>query len=139
MQKTIGQAAEESGIGIETIRYYEREGIIPKVERAGNGRRQFGSIDVSRLKFLKRFRSLGFSIPDIIVLQELAYSNGGNCQKAASIGERNLEIVQAKIFELQEIEAALKNLVRQCAEYPAQCPMLLELETPLNEKRLVDR
>ena len=133
MQITIGHAAEESGVGIETIRYYEREGITPRIERARNGRRQFSRIDISRLKFIKRFRSLGFSIPDIKVLQELAYSEGSNCQKAASIGERNLDIVQSKISELQEIEAALKKLVRQCAENPDQCPMLSEIQLPLND------
>ena len=135
MQITIGHAAEESGVGIETIRYYEREGITPRIERARNGRRQFSRIDISRLKFIKRFRSLGFSIPDIRVLQELAYSKGSNCQKAASIGERNLDIVQSKISELQEIEAALKKLVRQCAENPDKCPMLSELQLPLNDGR----
>lgn len=127
MQRTIGQASDESGIGIETIRYYEKEGIIPTVGRGANGRRQFGDTDLSRLKFIKRFRSLGFSIPDIRSLQQLAYTSNNSCKKAASIGKRNLNVVRAKISELQEIEIALDNLVKQCAKNPEKCPMLSEL------------
>jgi len=132
MQRTIGQASEDSGIGIETIRYYEKEGIIPPISRHPNGRRLFDLGDISRLRFIKKFRSLGFSIPDIRNLQQLAFSNGNNCEKAASIGERNLEVVRAKIFELQEIEAALIELVQQCAQNPEKCPMLSELQMSSN-------
>ena len=128
MQKTIGQASEESGIGIETIRYYERENIIPSVGRGTNGRRQFDNGDISRLKFIKRFRSLGFSITDIRSLQKLAFSNDNNCEKAATIGERNLKVVRSKISELREIEAALVDLVEQCQSNPEKCPMLAELQ-----------
>lgn len=129
MLRTIGQASEESGVGIETIRYYEREGIIPAIDRAENGRRQFDASCISRLKFIKRFRSLGFSIKDIKSLQQLAFTKGNNCEKAARIGERNLEVVLAKIRELKEIETALEKLVQQCANNPTECPMLSELQT----------
>lgn len=128
MQKTVGQASRESGIGIETIRYYEKEGIIPSIGRGANGRRQFSKSDISRLKFIKRFRSLGFSIPDIRNLQELAFSNDNNCERASSIGQRNLEVVRAKISELQEIERVLVELVQQCETNPENCPMLTDLQ-----------
>lgn len=95
--RTIGQASKESGVGIETIRYYEREGIVPKANRASNGRRQYSIEDVSRLKFIKRFRSLGFPISDISSLLKLAFQSQNNCQEALAIGERNLEIVRLKI------------------------------------------
>ena len=133
MRKTVGKASQESGIGIETIRYYEREGIIPPINRSANGRRQFSDRDISRLKFIKRFRPLGFSIPDIRNLQELAFSNDNNCEKAASIGERNLELVRAKISEFQMIELALVDLVDQCARNPKKCPMLAELQAVSND------
>lgn len=135
MQKTIGQAADDSGVGIETIRYYEREGIIPPIGRHSNGRRQFSGSDISRLIFIKRFRSLGFSTPDIRNLQQLAFSDDNNCEKAASIGARNLEVVRAKISELQEIETALVELVQQCSQIPENCPMLAELQRPSNNGR----
>ena len=90
MQKSISYASRESGIGIETIRYYEREGIIPKVDRIANGRREFSKKDISRLKFIKRFRSLGLPIQDIRNLQELAFTNESSCEKAATIAEHNL-------------------------------------------------
>lgn len=135
MRKTIGQASEESGIGIETIRYYEKENIIPPVGRGTNGRRQFDNGDISRLKFIKRFRSLGFSIPDIRSLQKLAYSNNNSCEKASSIGQHNLEVVRAKISELQKIEMALVELVQQCETNPEKCPMLSELQMASMEGR----
>lgn len=136
MQKTVGQASRESGIGIETIRYYEREGIIPAVNRGANGRRQFGSSDIARLKFIKRFRSLGFSIPDIRSLQELAFASNNNCEKAASIGERNLEGVRGKVSELQKIEMALLDLVRQCKDNPEKCPLLADLQMATMDSRV---
>ena len=135
MHKTIGQASKDSGIGIETIRYYEKEGIVPSVGRGTSGRRQFSNSDISRLKFIKRFRSLGFSIPDIRSLQKLAFSNDNSCEKASSIGQRNLEVVRAKITELQKIEMALVELVQQCETNPEKCPMLSELQMAAIEGR----
>ena len=122
--KTIGQASTESGVGIETIRYYEREKIIPKASRASNGRRIYGIEDVSRLKFIRRFRSLGFPISDISSLLKLAFQPQNNCQEALVIGERNLEIVRQKIAELQGVERALGDLVQKCSKNPTKCPML---------------
>lgn len=124
---SIGKASKESGVGIETIRYYEREGIVPKAKRTKNGRRDFATEDISRLKFIKRFRSLGFSIADISSLQQLAFSSQNNCPEAASIGRRNLAIVRDKITELQKVEQALADLVEQCARNPDICPMLEDL------------
>jgi len=121
--KTIGQASKESGVGIETIRYYEREEIIPKASRASNGRRQYDIEDISRLNFIKRFRSLGFPISDISSLLKLACQTQSNCQEALVIGERNLEIVRRKIAELQAVERALGDLVQKCSKNPATCPM----------------
>ncbi|MGI9355797.1 MAG: MerR family transcriptional regulator [Rhizobiaceae bacterium] len=121
---SIGQASKESGVGIETIRYYEREGIIPKANRTSNGRRVYAREDISRLKFIKRFRSLGFPISDISSLLMFAFSPQNTCQEASIIGERNLEIVRQKIDKLQHVERVLGDLVKQCSRNPAKCPML---------------
>lgn len=125
--KMIGQASKMSGVGIEAIRYYEREGIVPEIRRAPNGRREYANEDISRLKFIKRFRSLGFPVADILSLQKLAFDKHNNCQEAAAIGERNLTVVREKIVELQQIEKALRDLVQHCSENPEVCPMLEDL------------
>ncbi len=122
--KPIGMASRESGVSIETIRYYEREGVVPAAERAGNGRRLYAEDDIARLRFVKRCRSLGFPINDIKHLQDLAFSAGNNCREAARIGTRNLIAVRRKISELTRMESALQQLVEACAEGPEECPML---------------
>ncbi|MCD9150154.1 MerR family transcriptional regulator [Pseudophaeobacter flagellatus] len=71
----IGEASRQSGIGIETIRYYEREGIVPKPERAANNRRLYSVHDVGRLRLLKKCRDLGFPLADAKTLIDL--SEGG--------------------------------------------------------------
>lgn len=127
MPKTIGQASQESGVGIETIRYYERENIVPTFKRGSNGRRIFEDEDIVRLRFIKRFRLLGFSIEDIQNLQKLTFDVGNNCKKAAAIGRRNLAIVQEKISDLQRIEGALNKLICECERNPRICPILSDL------------
>ena len=102
--KPIGAASRESGVGIETIRYYEREGIVPPARRSENGRRYYSEKDISRLRFVKKGRNLGFSIVDIKSLQELAFAKGNTCEEAAGIGKRNLQAVRLKIAELQRME-----------------------------------
>lgn len=122
--KPIGSAARESGVGIETIRYYEREGIVPPADRAENGRRLYSDQDISRLKFVKKSRGLGFSIADIKSLQALAFAQRNSCEEAAEIGARNLQAVRQKIEDLRRMEDALEALVSECQKRPANCPML---------------
>ena len=122
--KLIGAASSESGVGIETIRYYEREGIVPPAKRSENGRRFYSDEDISRLRFVKKSRGLGFSIADIRSLQELATTDRSTCEVAAEIGARNLQAVRQKISELQRMESALQKLVSECQERPIHCPML---------------
>lgn len=122
--KSIGLASIESGVAIETIRYYERDGIVPAAERATNGRRLYSPSDISRLKFVKRCRLLGFSTADIKSFQKLAFSSTNTCEEAAEIGAKNLISVKKKISELKDMERSLQSLVLQCQERPARCPML---------------
>ncbi len=126
--KTIGYASKESGVGIETIRYYEREGVIPPVDRTENGRRSYSDADVDRLRFIKRCRALGFSISSIRNLQQLAFSKTNSCEDAAKIGRNNLNSVRSKIDELRQMETALTHLVTQCERSPDRCPMLEGLD-----------
>ena len=123
----ISKASELSGVGIETIRYYEREGITQEPDRTAAGRRVYDAQTVAQLRFVKRCRELGFSIADIKTLLKLSHSDNETCEEAGAIGVRNLELVRTKIADLKRMEAALAELVASCHKGSKECPMLKEL------------
>lgn len=123
----IGKASKLSGVGIEAIRYYEREGITPKPDRTAGGRRDYNAEIVSRLRFVKRCRELGFSILDIKMLLNLSYSGDATCEEAWNIGTENLALVRSKISDLKRMERALAELIGSCRKGQIACPMLKEL------------
>lgn len=123
----IGVAAQRSGVGIEAIRYYEREGVIPAAARASNGRRMYDDASIARLLFVRRCRDLGFSIQEVKALLSLSLSKANNCRDASRIGKLHLDEVRGKIADLKMLEAALVELLGNCADGKAHCPMLLQL------------
>ena len=123
----IGEAAKRSGVAIETIRYYEREGIVPAAERSANGRRRYGAEALARLRFVKRCRDLGFSISEVKALLSLASDESSNCAKVKRIGEDHLDDVRGKIADLGRLETALVELLSHCEVGRTDCPMLKEL------------
>jgi MerR family mercuric resistance operon transcriptional regulator len=84
----IGEASRQSGVGIETIRYYEREGIVPKAERTASGRRVYCRDAIARLRFIRRCRDHGFSIADSRTLMALRKDNDTACAEAMEVGAR---------------------------------------------------
>lgn len=124
---TIGVAAKRSGVGIEAIRYYEREGVVPAAARASNGRRVYDDASIARLRFVRRCRDLGFSIEQVKALLSLSLSDANNCGDASRIGKLHLDEVRGKIADLQMLETALVELLGNCADGQAHCPMLLRL------------
>ncbi|WP_420396055.1 MerR family transcriptional regulator [Nioella sp.] len=120
----IGEASRLSGVSIETIRYYEREGIISKAGRTASGRRTYSDAEISELRFIKRCRDLGFSIHDAVALRSLANEPAGACETVEQLGRKHLTEVQAKLAELRQLESALVELVANCAKGRRDCPML---------------
>ena len=128
-QFTIGQLARRAGIGIETIRYYERIGLMPRPPRTGGGRRAFGPDNLATLSFIKRCRELGFSLDDVRALLALRASDR-NCADVKSIAARHLEAVRVKLRTLSEIEGSLTALVARCpGDARPECPVLDALDT----------
>lgn len=123
----IGEAARLSGVTIETIRYYERRGIVPLPERAASGRRLYDDCAVARLRFVRRCRDLGFPLDDVRTLFTLADGEPAACDAVRTLGERHLHAVQSRIAELKRLEAALSDLLADCARAKAQCPALRRL------------
>ncbi len=120
----IGEAARVSGVSIETIRYYEREGVVPIPKRAANGRRVYSPKEVGRLRFIKRCRDLGFSIAEAKGLLSLSESEISNCEVVKDIGTGHLKAVRQKIAELKALEVALEELTANCKAGSVSCQML---------------
>ncbi len=125
----IGEASRRSGVGIETIRYYEREGIVPAPERAPNNRRLYSANDIGRLRFLRRCRDLGFPLAHAKTLLDLSESRHEDCQSVRKLAESHIENVRTKIGELQRLEAALNELTANCAVGNVACPLLRRLQS----------
>ena len=123
----IGEAARQSGVPIETIRYYEREGVVPAPQRAANGRRVYSEREVGRLRFIKRCRDLGFSITEAKDLLSLSEGENDNCAMVKNIGTTHLSAVRSKITELKALEAALEQLTANCKTGSVSCQMLAAL------------
>ncbi|MFN3578200.1 MAG: MerR family transcriptional regulator [Tabrizicola sp.] len=120
----IGEASRKSGVAIETIRYYEREGIIGRAGRTISGRRDYSKAEISELRFIRRCRDLGFSLADAVALRDLSRDTGVPCSAVEQVGRKHLETVRARLAELTVLEQALAELVRNCEQGKQICPML---------------
>ena len=109
---TIGRLAKEAGVNIDTIRYYERNGLIPEPVRRASGYREYEVADVRRLRFIVRAKDLGFTLAEIAELLSLSADRdvGGVKRRA----EQRLEHVEHKIEELQRVRRGLKTLIDAC-------------------------
>jgi MerR family mercuric resistance operon transcriptional regulator len=126
---SIGELARLTGASIETIRYYERIGLMPRPPRTGGGRRAFGAESLAALTFIRRCRELGFSLDDVRALLALRKAQPC-CNSVKSIAERHLQSVRAKLRDLTEMEASLAALVGQCAgDAAGECAVLDALDT----------
>ena len=126
----IGQLAKEAEVNIETIRYYERRGLINRPEKPNIGYRQYGIGDLQRLQFIRRAKSLGFNLDEILNLLVLSE---GHCADVKIIAQQKLNHVKTKIEDLQRLELVLQNLILQCDSNVGKthCPII---ETLLSKK-----
>lgn len=123
----IGEVAKQTGCNIETIRYYERIGLIEPPPRKG-AYRDYGAQDVERLRFTRRARELGFSLQEVRALLALAPRTGENCDQVQQIAVEHLCKVRAKIADLERMETALAAMIERCDENrTGQCPLVLSL------------
>jgi len=123
---TRGQLARLCGVGPETIRFYERQGLIPETPRSSAGYRRFGREAVDRLRFIRRAKSLGFSLPEIGELLALQDDPGGDRARVKEITEYKLAEIETKIADLQNMRAALSGLAEQCSGHGpiSGCPII---------------
>ncbi|MFC4253758.1 MerR family transcriptional regulator [Sinimarinibacterium flocculans] len=124
----ISQLAEQAGVGIDTVRYYERSGLLPEPPRRPSGYREYPLQSLQRLRFIRRAKALGFSLEQIAGLLELS-DQRGDVEAVKRLAQQRLGEVEAKLLELQRIRDGLRGLVKACPGHGAteQCPILQAL------------
>ncbi len=125
---TIGALAEAAGVNVETIRFYQRKGLMHEPDRPLGGIRRYGRSDLARVRFIKSAQRLGFSLDEVADLLKL--EDGSHCTEAREQGERKLMDVRARLADLRRIEAVLQGLVDRCCAASGQvrCPMIDALQ-----------
>ncbi|MFP5400483.1 MAG: Hg(II)-responsive transcriptional regulator [Gammaproteobacteria bacterium] len=121
---TISGIAQAAGVNVETIRFYQRRGLLVEPDKPLGGIRRYGDAEVARVQFIKAAQRLGFSLDEIAQLLQL--DDGTQCSQARSIAEHKLADVRQRLQDLQRIEAALAQLVDRCASRrgPVSCPLI---------------
>lgn len=123
---TIGALAQKAGVGVETIRFYQRRGLLKEPARPFKGIRRYGEADARRVRFIKEGQKLGFSLDEIAEL--LSLEDGRHCREAREIALRKLSVIRARIRGLQDMEKTLSDLVNSCTEgKTATCPIIRAL------------
>ena len=127
---SIGQVARRAGVGVETVRFYEREGLLEEPPRRASGYRQYSEQAVRRIHFIKRAQKLGFSLKEITELLMLRVDGRTSCEEVKQHTEAKIGEVERKLSELQRMRQALLQVAALCTgQGPASaCPMLDMLE-----------
>jgi len=127
---TVGQLARRAGVHIETVRYYERRGLLPEPERTDSGYRRYEPEAVARLRFVKRAQGLGFTLHEVEELLALRVRHEDACEAVGRRTREKIALVRAKIRELETMEKSLTRLAAACdAGRPTgECPILHALE-----------
>ena len=123
---TIGQLAKAAGINIETIRYYQRRGLLATPRKPPGGVRYYVPQTLARLRFIKRAQELGFTLREIADLLKL---DDGSCKEARMLAERRLSDIETRIRDLQSMRQTLDKLIHACrAGNQPPCPIITSLE-----------
>lgn len=112
---TIGSLSKKTGVNIETIRYYEKIGVMPKPQRSIGGNRLYNERQIKRLAFIRRSRELGFSLNEIRELLRLVDEKTFTCAEIAALSQKHLDDIRTKIRDLKKIERHMKDMLSQCS------------------------
>jgi len=125
---TIGALAETAGVNVETIRFYQRKGLMPEPEKPYGSIRRYGAAELARVRFIKSAQRLGFSLEEVGELLKL--EDGARCSEARQLAEQKLVDVRQKLTDLQRIESVLAGLVARCSAVRGRvnCPLIASLQ-----------
>ena len=126
---TIGAFAQAAGVGVETIRFYQRKGLLPQPARPQGGVRRYGAADLARVRFVKTSQRLGFNLDEVAELLRL--DDGTRCGEARALASHKLADVRQKLADLVQIEQVLAALVDRCAASSGDvsCPIIASLRS----------
>jgi Cu(I)-responsive transcriptional regulator len=128
----IRDAAGRAGVNPQTLRYYERRGLLKPSGRRPSGYREYTPADVKVVRFVKRAQDLGFSLDDIEELLKLRQARSGQREAAQKIAQRHIDELEAKILDLQRMQGALSHLVSSCLSgTDPHCPIIEAFELGL--------
>jgi MerR family mercuric resistance operon transcriptional regulator len=121
---TIGAFAQAAEVNVETIRFYQRKGLLTEPDKPYGGIRRYGETDIARVRFIKRAQQLGFSLDEIAELLKL--EDGVHCGEARRLAAHKLDAVRAKLADLVQMEAILADLVKRCDARRGKlcCPLI---------------
>jgi MerR family mercuric resistance operon transcriptional regulator len=124
---TIGILAKKAGVNVETIRFYQRRGLLVEPVRPFKGVRHYSERDMQRIRFIRQGQKLGFSLNEVAEL--LSLEDGQHCREAKEIALRKLILIRERMEGLRTMETALSNLVESCANNidSVSCPIILAL------------
>lgn len=125
---TIGKLADAAGVNVETIRFYQRKGLMPEPDRPYGSIRRYGESDLARLRFIRSAQRLGFSLDEVAELLKL--EDGTHCKEARSLAQHKLVDVRRRLSDLRHIEMALTQLVDHCSTTRGSvaCPLIASLQ-----------
>ena len=133
----IGEVAAASGCHLETIRHYERIGLLPRPQRTGSGYRAYAPEDVARIRFITRGRDLGFSLAEIRSLLRLTEDPEMSCEQVDALARHHLAEIQARLKELRRIARELERTIAGCkGGNRGACAILEVLQKPSTTTRL---
>lgn len=124
---TIGRLARAAGVNVETIRYYQRRGLLDEPAKPVGGHRRYAPSVASRVRFIKRAQQLGFTLEEVTGLLRL--QDGQNCQETRLLAERKLALIEDRIADLTRMRRMLNGLIAECAagQRPRSCPIIATL------------
>lgn len=130
-QLSIGGLAKEAGVNIETIRYYQRRGLVEQPSKPLGGHRRYAVAAATRVRFIRRAQQLGFTLEEIKDL--LLLEDGQSCRETRLLAERKLGLIEQRISDLMRMRRSLRGLIAQCAggKRPRSCPIIATLSANL--------
>jgi MerR family mercuric resistance operon transcriptional regulator len=122
---SIGKLSRLTGVNIETVRYYERIGMLPRPRRTASGRRIYGAAEARTLAFIRRARELGFALAEIRALLALGAPGKATCAEVREIAAHHLARIRTKIADLEKLEGLLAGTVAKCSgRRVPECPVI---------------
>ena len=127
---SIGETAQQTGLSVDTLRYYEKIGLMPRIARDNGGRRRYEARDLGRLRFIQRAQRCNFSLSEIRQLLEFRSCRDAARPEVARLAEEKLQDIQRRMIDLERLQQELGQLLGLCHGSDRGCPIIDNLDTP---------